>query len=363
MAGRCNAVSIIQIVSQILVRLSDAIGIVQRVLSTLITSGWYIVVQDAATVTGDIHGLLEDPTCGQEAQCTKLNSLITTTDDIVTLLNDLSTLVGGGRVVNLPTTPPAGYGGASAGDTADAVWNHANYAGYAMGDTMRSLVYFFDGMNANLAWPSPSGGPFVISANVGAFNAEPWGHNPDYGLDSILVTDATVGDWLNRVAGWGETWSLDPDSLYWRTFGLGNPANNTSWYCTLSEVQFAWIKAQLAGTTVLVPPIWPGIANVTLGTAVPFSGSTLSVAGPMDGVIVTITSVNQPLPHYSYGTAVAWGKLGGLTFVDDNGDAEEYQLFGFVDAIYCPRSMVQADSCQIRNVSGIVGTVTPWTKS
>jgi len=353
--------SVLQYLQQLISTVANTLAFVSRLLTALVTSGWYLVIQDAAVVTTDIHTLLEDPSCGQEAQCTMLSTIIS---DLATLSSDLAALGNPqqtGSPVTLPTTAPPGYGGASASAIATAVWDTANYAGQAMGDTMRSLVYFFDGINSNLAFPSPTGGPFVISANIGPFNVEPWLFTPDYGLDSILTTDADVGAWLNRVAARGETWSYDSDVELWRTFGLGQPANNTTWYCTVSEIQFKWVQAQLAGSTVRVPPIWPGLANVTLGAPVAFGSGPLSVPGPMHGILVSITSVNQPLPHYWYGTSEAWGKLGGLTFVDDNGDSEEYQLFGFVSAVYTPRFMTEATSCQIRNVSGIVGTVTPWT--
>jgi hypothetical protein len=353
--------SVIDYLIRLLNQIGYAVNLALQIVTTLVTSGWYIVIRDAATVTGDIHVLLEDPTCGQEAQCVKLDTIITTADDIVTLLNDLSTLVGGDRVVNLPATPPTGYGGATASAAAAAVWSFVSAdESTQMGVIMAAQSTWLRVARDSLGFPVRIGDHFYVNFDPFSLTNNPVTSYASHSAGEILSTDASLLDFLQRIES-TVTWHQLGDGSYWSA--LAGTGGNALMYCSLTPEEFAWYRANADGLILPspVPPIWPGIANVTLGTPVAFSGSGLSVAGPMDGIIVTITAVNQPLPHYAYGTAVAWGRLGGLTFVDDNGDAEEYQLFGFVDAIYCPRAMSQADSCQIRNVSGIVGTVTPWT--
>ena len=263
--------------------------------------------------------------------------------------------------VNLPSTPPVGYGGATASAAADAVWNHPNFAGYAMGDTMRSLVYFFDGLNAQLSFPSPTGGPFRISANIGAFNAEPWLFSPDYGIDSILPTDATVGAWLNRVHARGETWSQDPDSLYWRTFGLGNPLNNTTWYCTLSQVEFDQIKRDMAGGSVVVPPIWPGLSGVTLGSAHAIAPPGEDITIACDGAIVEITGVPSWAGKFQFGAAISWRNIGAMSFTSDHGEEEFPQTWGFERVVFLPKAMAHASGYVYRAAVGVTGTITPFT--
>ena len=81
----------------------------------------------------------------------------------------------------------------------------------------------------------------------------------------------------------------------------------------------------------------------------------------MHGVRVHLATLPTPLPYYQYGSMTAYGKLGGLTFLSDDGDAETQELLGFVDQVFVPKNMVEAASCEIRVKSGTTGTVTPWT--
>lgn len=308
-----------------------------------------------------ILAILTDPVVGLNALHGELTTVLA---DLASIQGDVLALGApqqAGSPVTLPTTPPSGYGGASASAAAAAVWNTANYAGQAMGDTMRAVVYFLDGVNAQLAFPSPTGGPFRITANLGPFNAEPWLYTPDYGLDSILTTDADVGAWLNRVAARGETWSLDTDSLYWRTFGLGNPANNTTWYCTLSEIEFTQIKAELAGTGVLVPPVWPGLANVTLGATHAINAPGENITIDCDGVIIDITGTPPWAGNFSFGSAISWRNVGAVTFTTDNAQQEFAQTFSWSSGVYLTKNQKRAAGYAYRAALGVSGTITPFT--
>jgi hypothetical protein len=112
-------------------------------------------------------------------------------------------------------------------------------------------------------------------------------------------------------------------------------------------------------TTLPIPPVWPGIANVTLGTPVAIA-SQLTVIGPMDGVIVTITGLTTNKPALNYDTQLAYKFIGALAFVDDNGDVEPFQALAFTNALYCPKEMTLAASVVLRVDAGVAGTVTPW---
>lgn len=263
--------------------------------------------------------------------------------------------------VTLPTTPPPGYGGADPSDVASAVWLYSFPPNDFVAFTpMIGLWNFLQAIRDTSGIPLRFSERFLLQGNLFDQANYPWPSSPEINPASIVAADTDRLAWLNRVAS-AFTWNHDAiTDTYWATFAV--PNGGTIW-CTLSEQEFLWFRAAAGG---IVPgtnaaPVWPGLANVTLGTPVPFTSLPLTIPGPMHGIIVDITSVNQPLPHYWYGAAEAWGKLGGLTFTDDHGDAEEYQLFGFVHAVYSPRFMVEASTCEVRNISGIVGTVTPWT--
>lgn len=108
-----------------------------------------------------------------------------------------------------------------------------------------------------------------------------------------------------------------------------------------------------------LPPIWPGISGAHLGTPVALA-PLLTLAGPMSGVVVHITSVPAGQGSYDYNGLTEYRYIGSLTFRSDRGDAEHYQQLGFQSAIYTPRTMHLAASVHVRSYAGVTGTVTPW---
>lgn len=108
-----------------------------------------------------------------------------------------------------------------------------------------------------------------------------------------------------------------------------------------------------------LPPIWPGITGVRLGTPVALT-PMLTLAGPMNGVVVTITSVPAGQGSYDYNGLTEYRYIGSLTFLSDRGDAEHYQQLGFQSAVYTPRTMHSAASVHLRTYAGVSGTITPW---
>jgi hypothetical protein len=97
-----------------------------------------------------------------------------------------------------------------------------------------------------------------------------------------------------------------------------------------------------------------------LGTPVDIS-LTFTIDGPLAGVIVALTAYPTLKGHYDYDDYIQALKIGALTFVSDNGDAEYVQALGFMNEVYVPKNMTQAASCKFRTVSGVTGTVTPFT--
>lgn len=112
---------------------------------------------------------------------------------------------------------------------------------------------------------------------------------------------------------------------------------------------------------VNVPPVWPGLDLVTLGTPVALD-SGVTITEPMDGVLISITGTEPDYTHfYTYDDLRAWRNVGALVFLSDDGQAEGFQPIGFVSAVYCPRSMKQASAVKLKCGHGLTGTVTPWT--
>lgn len=110
------------------------------------------------------------------------------------------------------------------------------------------------------------------------------------------------------------------------------------------------------------PPVWPGLANVTLGDPVALSDQ-LVLNGPMDGVLINVTTPPSKVGVYRIGERYYDYKVGELTFETDNGETESFQYLGFRQAIYTPRTMQRAAKCRFRVLAGAEGSATLWTKT
>lgn len=108
------------------------------------------------------------------------------------------------------------------------------------------------------------------------------------------------------------------------------------------------------------PPIWPGTDLVTMGEVVALADQ-LELAGPMHGVLVSVTTPPTRTGLRSIGGRPMDYGVGEFAFVADNGQAEPWRYLGFREAIYTPLSMTIAGSVLFRVLGGAGGTVTPWT--
>lgn len=109
-------------------------------------------------------------------------------------------------------------------------------------------------------------------------------------------------------------------------------------------------------------PMWPGLANVTLGDAVALSDG-LEVTGPMHGLLFTITGHPTGAGKYEFGEVDSWQHTGGVIFCSDNGDYERAESFGLERQIVVPRTMESAASATIRLNTAWSGTVRTWVRS
>lgn len=108
-----------------------------------------------------------------------------------------------------------------------------------------------------------------------------------------------------------------------------------------------------------MPPVWPGVANVTLGSPSALVDG-LTLTGPMHGIIVNITGNPAGAGKYLFGAEVSWTHVGAVAFVNDRGDFERPDSLGLEDHVITPRTMAEAASCVIRLNSGFSGTARTW---
>jgi hypothetical protein len=266
-----------------------------------------------------------------------------------------------GQPVTLPTTPPAGYGGASAAASAAAVWSYLMDDGRVARNHMTAAGTFATrlGELPGVLFPSRYH-PLVLQRSF-------WDSFTNDAVDGsdLVALDTSQIHLYNSAGEWAfgllptYHWTLDPTG-YWFGDKIGS-SEDADWMINLTQAEFDMLKRQQLSLDA-APPVWPGIGHVTLGAPLALADG-LNVPGPLDGVLVHISSVSYPISFYPFGTLKSFVKVGGIVFVDDNGQGEMAQPLGLEQDVVCPRTMVQADHALLRLQTGVVGTITPWVRS
>lgn len=346
-------------VLEALFRALALLGTITGIVSTAAKESNPLEIQ---TTTLNAYSQLINPVWGLEQIYDHMVNLF---DILNTRLDTIETLIGSpqqaGQPVTLPTVPPAGYGGASAPATADAVWSYVNT--YTSEPTLldlarcMALAHYVGAAGSVVPGDSPwvrIRGPFPEPGGITTFI-----DYPPVNLDDILPTDLTVGDWLMRAYPTYD-WAYSNHNNIWEAdAGVSGFLIDVP----ISEGEFNLIK-QInlgpigAGTAA---PVWPGLANVTLGAAhamVP-PGENISVA--CDGVIIVITGVPSWAGSFSFGTAISWRNVGAVTFTTDDNEQEFAQTFSWARGVYMTKAQVRAAGYAYRAAVGVTGTITPFT--
>lgn len=347
------------IVEAILARvlqLLSIVGFIQSQVKTSAQESHALEIQTAVLATGQY---VADNTVGIPKVLSNQAALLAAIGIAQTdILAAIANLTNGTTPVVPITPPPTGYGPPSSSDLVNAIWH---YTPPGLGNDTLSFLEAAGAMAFSLGQyaviPIRDEPGLGLAWELGnAFNLATGLTFPDFDVTAILPTDS-IGTWLNRIDTQGNVWTQTSQGAW----VSGNLLPGFSqWVCMLSDADFAELKALANGLAPgLTPPVWPGLSAVTLGTPVAISGS-FTVTGPMDGILVNITSVPSRLPNVPYDTQQAWRHLGALTFTDDNGESEAFQPWQFQDMVFCPKTMAHAASCSFRVDPSITGTVTPW---
>lgn len=294
--------------------------------------------------------------------------------------NTVKRIVSGDAPVTPITPPPAGYGGTGA--TAAQVWQYpasgadgvnGQYATTALGvlqyaGWLASLLSYTQGV------VDPRNPYFsLVARNAGVltevgFNG--WQGNtrpsvPALDLSAVLPGD-TVLSYLQREVGayawstsgpWGEA---SPAGVYAQ---LAAPYSTLWWRCNLTNDQLQLLAGNLSsGGGDPVPPIWPGLASVTLGEPVAVTENA-TIPGPLDGIIATLLVPPSGLSKHIVEGFTSYWRLGLVAFVSDNGQVENWQYLQWNDAVYCPKALRRADSALLELQATCEMTVTPWTRN
>lgn len=303
---------------------------------------------------------LSDPTFGlakiASNEASILAAIATARSDILTAI---ASTQQSGSPVTLPPTPPSGF----LSDAGTQVWSYPLAYGspptQAAG-TLLSNIVLLTHNTAQMSDLTLSNGRFVKLRGriMEQLYGSLLGSVPSPSIANVRPTDS-VGSWLNRE--WGVyTWTQEGDGSWVATdHSLPYPAD---WVCTLTDAELHLLAT---GAVTTLPggtgtaPVWPGLANVTLGTPLALVDG-LTVPGPLHGVIVHVTAVSYPVSFYPFGSLKSFVKIGGIVFVDDNGQGELAQPLGLEQDVICPQTMAEAAHALIRLKSGTTGTITPW---
>jgi hypothetical protein len=350
--------------------LSDAIAFLNGYLARLITDNL-----DTRTLLNQMSfGLINiAPPPGEPSLTSQLNNIvfqiqslrehldIANTEMIsqnVDILAAIAALPDGSGPVVLPTTPPTGYG-VDDGSIAGAVWAY-NVGGYtqAAGDLMLDAGMLAINLSSVEAhFPSGKTKYFTIHGTWFSTNGADTDRDyPYFPLANILPDDNLVV-FLERESGFNG-WTANGDGT-WQVAQdeFGNDFRISS---KITDAEFLVLRDGPAAAGALVAaPVWPGLANVTLSTPVALALG-VTITEPMDGVIVSITVAPAKQGYFTFDDLLSYRNAGALTFIDDNGEAEQQQPLGFTSQVYCPKSMKTAAAVKLRSTTDFVGTVTPW---
>lgn len=340
--------------------LSQILGIVQQLNSgptdvSRETSPYS--TQNAAQAS---QTLLNDPSYGLHEIMLTLGSLGTAmASNTAAILAAIGSPVQVGSPVTLPTTPPTGYGADTTSIAAD-VWGYSlPGSGQTAGDQQDNAGNLGRNLGAvgamfrtyNSQWFTV-GGTWHSNVGPNSYNAD-----PIFPIANILSTD-TLSSFLERESFW-TGWADPLGSGYYRVAQGGG--SDFYYETTITAAEFLVLRdgpAAIAGLNLA--PVWPGVANITsLGMS--DLAALTEIDEPMDGVIIGLFSVPANLPHYTYGSTTAYGHVGALAFVDDNGQAEQFQAIQFNDQVLCPKTMKRAAGVVWRVTPGLAGGITPWT--
>lgn len=351
--------ALIALVTRILSVLTTVLGYTQTILGFTTSAAQEHQPFAIETIASNAANTVNSPTFGNAALLAaiadaKAQGIADTAAILVAILD----LTDGTTPVSLPVVPPTGYGGPSSSDNASAVWTE-----YVLSDLVT---------------------PWEYLKSLGSRSLFLKGYAEIYKTDDLFSFFFPAYDQFGSVSGgqpsfdWGV---VNPANTFLEELTLQNGAYDTGWYdgvggmvelhdpigmsalnfiTNITGLEYDVLTGRSSPvSTTMVPPVWPGLALVTMGSPVGIAAQ-LTVDGPMDGVEIIITAVSSSKPNVPYDTQNAYKFIGAIAFVDDNGDVEPYQQLSFANALYCPKFMTRATSVVVRADASVVGTVTPW---
>lgn len=106
--------------------------------------------------------------------------------------------------------------------------------------------------------------------------------------------------------------------------------------------------------------MYPGLGLVTLGDTVNITGPT-TIAGPMDGLLITVSSVPSGQSVTQTPNGARYKGLGWAVFMTGEGEGEQLQKIETQKCCLLPKSISTPASCEVFCKSGSALSVKPFT--
>jgi hypothetical protein len=152
-----------------------------------------------------------------------------------------------------------------------------------------------------------------------------------------------------------------PDTCWGRLIG---GSSYFIWRCLVNESQLPVKSGRLwdalSGLSIHLPPVWPGLAGVTLGTPVALDQG-VDVVGPLHGVLLDITATERLIPSGTMGAYHTYRNLGRFAFYNDDGWFGEWQGVPSDHCQLLVKGMAEAAGVWFTFYTGVTGTATPFT--
>lgn len=284
--------------------------------------------------------------------------------DLISRLGGLGVQIGvpqqATQPVKLPTTPPAGYGGLDGPATASAVWDAQSADELTQyGTIAAALSAYLRVIRDSAGLDQRIGDHFGISVDPFSLTNNPNTSFPSHSAAEIDAGDGDLLAFLERIEP-TFTWHQLADGTYWAA--LPGTAGGALMYCSLTPEEFQWYKFVLAGGLIkpYLPPVFPGIANVTYGSPQSMDAPNGSLSGPADGYKIQIDAVPSWAGKFDFGVLQSYRNVGAIAFVDDEGVPEFPQTFGFTTVHYVPKSMAHSVGAYYRLSIGFHAVGTPF---
>lgn len=351
--------AILAAVLELLGLTGTVLGIVQSIQGLLGITAVEHQKYAIETIASNAANTVNHPSWGNHPLLTEILALKDDLDaSIASLTLQIEHLTDGTTPVSLPVSPPTGYGGATAADTANSVWttpfgDFGETADLMFQDLAFSHSQLF--RVQHVATPSPF---FVPYWNFAPTHLYPTIAQPYCVPSDIVATDDMLGFLAGQNAGALVAW-FDGEGGH-ALVALDNSFDVYQWVTTFDETDFKEMQSVATGiSSVLTAPLWPGLAGVTLGAPVALDVG-VTITTPMDGILIAITAVPASTSSFNFNGKLSYRYLGAAAFFNDDGDEEAPQNLGFEFETYSPRSMVRAGGVDVRTKPGVSGTITPW---